>query len=61
MATSDVASRALSVTAVKTDFVEKVYGNLASVYDVFFGPTLHAGRLEAVSYTQLTLPPNREV
>jgi phosphatidylethanolamine/phosphatidyl-N-methylethanolamine N-methyltransferase len=48
LATSDEASRALSVTAVKTDFVEKVYGNLASVYDVFFGPTLHAGRLEAI-------------
>ena len=39
IATSDVGSRALSVTAVETDFVEKVYGNLASVYDVFFGPT----------------------
>ena len=38
---SDAASRALSVTAVETDFVEGVYEKLASVYDWFFGPTLH--------------------
>ena len=45
---SDAASRALSVTAVETDFVEGVYEKLASVYDWFFGPTLHAGRLQAM-------------
>src|SRR3954463_9937789 len=45
---SDAASRTLSVTAVETDFVAGVYGKLASVYDWFFGPTLHAGRLQAM-------------
>ena len=39
---SDVATRALSVTAVETDFVAGVYEKLASVYDYVFGPTLHA-------------------
>ena len=45
---SDAASRALSVTAVETDFVEDVYEKLASVYDYTFGPTLHPGRLTAI-------------
>ncbi len=45
---SDAATRALSVTVVETDFVEKVYENLASVYDYTFGPTLHPGRLQAI-------------
>src|SRR6476469_10214325 len=45
---SDVATRALSVTAVETDFVAGVYEKLASVYDYTFGPTLHAGRLQAL-------------
>jgi phosphatidylethanolamine/phosphatidyl-N-methylethanolamine N-methyltransferase len=45
---SDVATRALSVTAVETDFVSGVYEKLASVYDYTFGPTLHAGRLQAL-------------
>lgn len=44
---TDVATRALSVTAVENDFVAKVYEKLASVYDLTFGPTLHTGRLEA--------------
>src|SRR5918996_2039791 len=44
---TDVATRALSVTAVENDFVERVYEKLANVYDVIFGPTLHAGRLVA--------------
>ena len=44
---SDVATRALSVAAVESDFVERVYGRLASVYDLTFGPTLHPGRLHA--------------
>ena len=48
LAASDVATRALSATPVETDFVEKVYDNIASVYDVFYGPTLHAGRLESI-------------
>jgi phosphatidylethanolamine/phosphatidyl-N-methylethanolamine N-methyltransferase len=45
---SDVATRALSVTAVENDFVTGVYEKLASVYDFVFGPTLHAGRLRAI-------------
>jgi phosphatidylethanolamine/phosphatidyl-N-methylethanolamine N-methyltransferase len=48
MASADAATRALSVTAVENDFVEGVYGKLASWYDWFFGPTLHAGRLQAI-------------
>jgi phosphatidylethanolamine/phosphatidyl-N-methylethanolamine N-methyltransferase len=44
---SDVATRALSVTAVENDFVERVYEKLANVYDLTFGPTLHPGRLVA--------------
>jgi phosphatidylethanolamine/phosphatidyl-N-methylethanolamine N-methyltransferase len=45
---SDAATRALSVTAVENDFVEGVYDKLAKVYDLFFGPTLHPGRLAAI-------------
>ena len=44
----DAATRALSVTAVENDFVERVYENLASVYDLVFGPTLHPGRVHAI-------------
>jgi phosphatidylethanolamine/phosphatidyl-N-methylethanolamine N-methyltransferase len=45
---SDAATRALSVTVVETDFVAGVYEKLASVYDWVFGPTLQAGRLQAI-------------
>jgi phosphatidylethanolamine/phosphatidyl-N-methylethanolamine N-methyltransferase len=45
---TDVATRALSVTAVENDFVARVYEKLSSVYDLFFGPTLHPGRLVAI-------------
>ena len=45
---SDVATRALSVTAVENDFVAKVYENLAWTYDFTMGPALHAGRLQAI-------------
>ena len=48
LAATDAATRALSVTAVETDFVAGVYEKLASVYDIVFGPTLHAGRLQAL-------------
>jgi phosphatidylethanolamine/phosphatidyl-N-methylethanolamine N-methyltransferase len=48
VASADAASRALSVTAVETAFVNGVYEKLASVYDYVFGPTLHAGRLQAL-------------
>ena len=44
----DLSSQALSVTAVENDFVEGVYDKLATVYDVFFGPILHPGRLLAL-------------
>ena len=44
----DAATRALSVTVVENDFVAGVYENLASVYDLIFGPTLHPGRIEAI-------------
>ena len=44
---TDVGTRALSVIAVENHFVERVYENLASVYDLFFGPTLHPGRIVA--------------
>src|SRR5688572_33499935 len=45
---SDVATRALSVTAVENQFVERVYEKLADVYDLVFGPTLHPSRLVAL-------------
>ena len=45
---SDVATRALSVTAVENAFVNRVYEKLAKVYDLIFGPTLHHGRLVAI-------------
>src|SRR2546427_806301 len=44
----DAATRALSVTAVENHFVERVYEDLASVYDLVFGPTLHPGRVHAI-------------
>lgn len=48
IASADAATRALSVTAVENDFVERVYGKLASVYDLTFGPALHPGRVQAI-------------
>jgi phosphatidylethanolamine/phosphatidyl-N-methylethanolamine N-methyltransferase len=48
VAGADVATRALSATAVENDFVEGVYDKLAKFYDLFFGPTLHPGRLKAI-------------
>jgi phosphatidylethanolamine/phosphatidyl-N-methylethanolamine N-methyltransferase len=45
----DAATRALSVAAVENDFVENVYDKLATVYDLFFGPTRHPGRLKAIA------------
>src|SRR5262245_37002569 len=48
VAGSDVATRALSATAVENHFVEAVYDKLATVYDLFFGTTLHPGRLVAL-------------
>jgi phosphatidylethanolamine/phosphatidyl-N-methylethanolamine N-methyltransferase len=45
---ADAATRALSVAVVENDFVERVYGKLAAVYDLTFGPTLHPGRVQAI-------------
>jgi phosphatidylethanolamine/phosphatidyl-N-methylethanolamine N-methyltransferase len=55
----DAATRALSTTTVGTDFVEKVYGNLAQVYDYTYGPTLHPGRLEAIK--KMRIRPGTEI
>jgi phosphatidylethanolamine/phosphatidyl-N-methylethanolamine N-methyltransferase len=46
--TSDAATRQLSVMSLDTDFVEGVYGKMASVYDLFFGLPLHHGRAAAI-------------
>ena len=51
---TDVSTRALSVTAVDNDFVERVYEKLSSVYDLSFGPTLHPGRLVALKRMAIT-------
>jgi phosphatidylethanolamine/phosphatidyl-N-methylethanolamine N-methyltransferase len=48
VSSGDAATRALSVTVVENEFVERVYQKLALVYDYTFGPTLHPGRLEAI-------------
>jgi phosphatidylethanolamine/phosphatidyl-N-methylethanolamine N-methyltransferase len=56
---SDVATRALSVTAVENDFVARVYEKLASVYDLIFGPTLHPGRL--VARDRMGVKPNDRI
>lgn len=53
LASSDAATRALSVTDVDNHFVDKVYDNLAKVYDMIFGPTLHPGRLQAMRRMQV--------
>src|ERR671930_188227 len=53
---TDAGTRALSVTAVENDFVEGVYDKLAKVYDLFFGPALHPGRLKALQ--RMNIQPN---
>lgn len=53
LASSDAATRALSVTDVDNHFVDKVYDNLAKIYDTVFGPTLHPGRLQAMRRMQI--------
>src|SRR5439155_3096905 len=55
----DAATRALSVTAVENHFVTRVYENLASVYDLIFGPTLHPGRVKAIQ--QMAIKPDERV
>ena len=48
VASSEAASRALSATALEQASVGRVYEKIASVYDVLFGPALHAGRRQAI-------------
>jgi len=50
---ADGTTRALSVTAVETDFVWRVYEKLATVYDLTFGPALHPGRIVAKERMQI--------
>jgi phosphatidylethanolamine/phosphatidyl-N-methylethanolamine N-methyltransferase len=50
---TDVGTRVLSRTPVEHDFVERVYENLSSVYDLTFGPLLHPGRLFAKDRMEL--------
>lgn len=45
---TDAATRSLSVMSLETSFVEGVYEKLASVYDLFFGLSLHLGRTKAI-------------
>jgi phosphatidylethanolamine/phosphatidyl-N-methylethanolamine N-methyltransferase len=59
IASRDAATRALSVTAVETDFVAGVYEKLANVYDLTFGPTLHPGRLQAIE--RMNIQPGERV
>jgi phosphatidylethanolamine/phosphatidyl-N-methylethanolamine N-methyltransferase len=56
---SDAASRTLSAAVVETDFVTRVYENIAWFYDVMFGPTLHRGRLQALN--QIGIKPGDRV
>ena len=56
---TDAASRALSVTAVETEFVNGVYEKLANVYDLVFGPALHPGRLVALE--RMAIKPGERV
>jgi phosphatidylethanolamine/phosphatidyl-N-methylethanolamine N-methyltransferase len=56
---ADAATRALSVAEVETDFVNRVYHNLAEVYDVTFGPVLHRGRITAIE--RMALGPGESV
>src|SRR3954463_8161878 len=59
VAGADAATRALSATPVENHFVEGVYDKLAKVYDLFFGPTLHPGRLRAIK--RMNIQPGERV
>ena len=51
---TDAATRSLSAISLETSFVEGVYEKMASVYDVFFGLTLHHGRARAIQRMGIT-------
>jgi phosphatidylethanolamine/phosphatidyl-N-methylethanolamine N-methyltransferase len=59
IASSDAATRALSVTEVENAFVEGVYEKIASVYDLTFGPSLHPGRVQAIQ--RMSIEPDDRV
>jgi phosphatidylethanolamine/phosphatidyl-N-methylethanolamine N-methyltransferase len=59
IASSDAATRALSVAVFENAFVERVYDKLSGVYDLTFGPLLHPGRIQALQ--RMTIDPNDSV
>ncbi len=59
IASSDAATRALSVASVENAFVERVYEKLAAVYDLAFGPALQAGREHAIR--RMALQPGNSI
>jgi phosphatidylethanolamine/phosphatidyl-N-methylethanolamine N-methyltransferase len=59
IASSDAATRALSVAVFENAFVERVYDKLSGVYDLTFGPFLQAGRIQALQ--RMTIDPNDSV
>jgi phosphatidylethanolamine/phosphatidyl-N-methylethanolamine N-methyltransferase len=58
-ATTDAATRSLSAISLETSFVEGVYEKMASVYDLFFGLTLHHGRAKAIR--RMAINPSDEI
>ena len=58
-ATTDAATRSLSAISLETSFVEGVYEKMASVYDLFFGVTLHHGRAKAIR--RMAITPGAEI
>ena len=59
IASSDAATRALSVAVFENAFVERVYDKLLRVYDLTFGPLLHPGRIQALQ--RMTIDPNDSI
>jgi phosphatidylethanolamine/phosphatidyl-N-methylethanolamine N-methyltransferase len=59
IASSDAATRALSVAVFENAFVERVYDKLSGVYDLTFGPLLHPGRIQALQ--RMIIDPNDSI
>lgn len=57
----DAATRALSVTEVDNDFVDRVYDKVSKVYDMVFGPTLHPGRVQAIRRMETGMRPGMTI